>query len=197
MKTAHWSKVTKSISTKYGLNWKESKKVYDKLKSQENRKPSLRMVTALPKVLPKSVRTPKPEKPAKIVKTAIPEKQALPAGISYAPKREKPVPAPVPRRQGARNEFQKMLRARGLPVKAISESLTGFTGVKAWRNPKIQEKLADTLKTAFGQIRKFGVIKPKTLDKLEGIMVGIVGKDKYLDWHGKMFLKSMYGVPVK
>lgn len=112
MKTAHWSTVTKSIADRYGVGWKEAKRVYDKLRADADRKPSLRMVRALPADLPKPLKraakaapkpapvAPKPLPPAKPARKPTP----APQRPRRASKPEPPPPPPPPTKAERRKQ---------------------------------------------------------------------------------------------
>lgn len=183
MKPAHWARVTHAIKVKYSLSWRDAKSVYDQLGQKEGRKPSLRMVAAQPANLRgKGKKTGKAEKPLK-----------LPKGVYLAPPPPPPArPAIVPKRQGARNTFERILRERGLPVTAIARTGIGHELSQFWRQSDMLEKLGDQLKRGYNQIAKTGRMKPGTKVAVERILRKLVGDRSMIAWHA--ILKQLYGV---
>jgi len=221
VKPAIWSKVASAIKSKYGLTWEQSREVYKKLKSTAPRQPSLRMVAGLPDKLPKNLkgaRVKNPAKRAKVQNTPVPEKQTK-AKYTKPPKLEKaeieyyrklstpekppvkielappPVslgPAIVPKRQGARNQFEEILKNAGLPVAAIARNETGKVIASKWRDKDGQEKLVKLLKQTFAQIKRDGAMKPQTKERLAVQLEKMLGvKRSNVIWNNIM--RQLYG----
>lgn len=212
MKTAHWSTVTKAIATRYGVSWREAKTVWDKLREDKERKPSLRMVKALPKELPKKLKPVKPpvsKNPAKETRKERNRREveqiAGKAGAKLAPPpKERPevLAEPVPARQRGRNRFEKMLGEYGLPIAAIARGGAGKEIVDLWRRPALQDKIVRTLAEAYKQVSRKTLLKRKveerTKDKFEKLMLEVTGGNMErarILWHA--ILKSIYGRTVK
>jgi len=225
VKPAIWSKVVSAIKTKYGLDWQQSKAVYKQLKSTAPRQPSLRMVAGLPDTLPKNlkgVRVKNPVKREKIQKQEPPPKQPKAkyttppklskAEIEYyrkmAPPEKPPVkielapapivlgPAIVPKRQGARNQFEQILKDAGLPVAAIARNETGKVIASKWKDREGQEKLAKLLKQTFAQIKRDGAMKPQTKERLAVHLEKMLGvKRSNVIWNNIM--RQLYGKKAK
>jgi len=198
MKVAHWSKVAKSLAVKYGLTWSDAKTAYKNLKTTAPRTPSLRMVSELPARLPKNlkgVRTKQAQtaKIEKAVKAANQKKTEtpLPPNIVLAPKAEKPTPALIPTRQGARNRFEKALRAAGLPVAAIARSETGKVIVGLWRQPELQDKLIKLMVQGYKQIAKRGAMREQTIFRVEKVLQEMGIKPNSAMWNDT--LRQLYG----
>lgn len=198
MKVAHWSKVTKSLAAKYGLTWSDAKTAYKNLKTTAPRTPSLRMVSELPARLPKNLKgvrtkqgqTAKIEKAVKAAKQEKTQTQ-LPPNIVLAPKAEKPTPAPIPTRQGARNKFEKALKAANLPVAAIARSETGKLIAGLWRKPELQEKLVNLMVQGYKQIAKRGAMREQTIFRVEKVLLEMGITPNSAMWNNT--LRQLYG----
>lgn len=188
MKPAHWSRVTKSLAGKYGLSWSDAKVAYQSLKSQSPRSPSLRMVSGLPATLPSTLKggSSKSSKSGKSVSVD------LPSNVKLAPKAEKPFPAPVRANQGARNKFEKALKAEGLPVAAIARNDTGKVIAAHWKNFEGREKLTKLLKQGYGQIARNGAMGKKTVERIADLLEKQFGLLKQNPmWNN--ILRQLYG----
>jgi hypothetical protein len=86
---AHWTRVTSYIAGAYSISFGDAKFVYDRLREQLGRAPSLRAAAALPNQLPDSLWGVKPAAPP--AAPAPPQPPAAPPQPPAAP----PPPAPV------------------------------------------------------------------------------------------------------
>lgn len=198
MKVAHWSKVTKSLATKYGLSWDKAKSAYKALKESSPRTPSLRMVSALPAKIPSKLKGVRSKNPAK-GQRAEPTKKAvptLPPNMALAPPKPLLGPRPVPSKQGTRNKFEEALKAQGLPVSAIARNETGKQISAKWRSAGEQEKLAKLLKQAYRQVERDGWMKEQTKKRIVDLMEKSFGVAKANPmWNN--ILRQLYGVSPK
>lgn len=250
MKIASWSRVTSEIAKRTGHSFKESKRIYDKLKTSSGRPPSLRslqtadlklprkprdssraaglkliqaalrkpatvsdatvkrMVRALPApakrvaglkiVLPKSPRQRAPPTVVPAKSQTEYTKRGMPlAAITgsretkLAPAAEQARPVRVPKRQSARNQFERILRERGLPV-SLARQTVGKEVVRDWRNERMQIKIADELQKGYKQIAKRGYMSKQTISRigkwlLEMVPGADIGSIRY------QFLRHLYG----
>jgi len=195
MKTAHWTKVTKALSAKYKMSWTDAKQAYRNLKQTAPRKPSLRLVAELPVSIPRNLKGSRTKQaPAMKATRAANQKQTvfpLPPNVVLAPKLEKPTPAPVPTRQGARNKFEKALKNAGLPVAAIARSETGKLIVDQWRNPELQQKLVKLMAQGYKQIARNGAMREQTIFRVEKVLQAMGVPVNSLMWNNT--LKQLYG----
>lgn len=153
------------------------------------------MVSELPPKLPrnlKGVRTKNPGKTKGEQKPEVP----LPANIFLAPKKEELGARVVPAKQGARNRFEKALKAEGLPVAAIARNQTGKQISAQWRLVGSQEKLAKLLKQGYNQVAKLGYMKEQTKERIVDLMQKTFGVAKSNPmWNN--ILRQLYGVSSK
>ena len=185
-KAAHWSRVTKSIAKKYNLPWKTAKAVYDKVRSENEKTPSLRAVKELPQRLRKAHKVAAEKRIPKLARKAKqrsekpkPERVKLPKGVELAP----PPPGrakarKVPDKQSARNDFQRSLLENGLPIKALTESPLGRELKKNWTGEKSQERLIKTIAKGFRQIKRMGGMQRKTRQQIEKLLTSMLGVRK-------------------
>ena len=106
----------------------------------------------------------------------------------------RPVPVEVPKRQGARNKFERVLRERGLPV-SIAKHAAGKDAVGAWRNDRLQRQIGDELKRAYRDIGKAGRISEGARNRLESLVTkllpnadGLKRRDVFMQ-----FMRELYG----
>lgn len=115
MKTAVWSRVTSEIARRTGESYKDSKRIYDKLKTTSGRAPSLRMVARADLSLPPPPKPPRRQRETSEARGARILRESLEAAQKRAiekrresikaeradratrpPARQKPAPAPPP-----------------------------------------------------------------------------------------------------
>lgn len=218
MKPAIWQRVAKALQEKYSLTWQQARETYNKLKSTEPRKPSLRMVSGLPEKLPKALKGARVQNPAKRAKVqnaqppAKPIKSKVlakpeftkteldyfrnatkpPVTVELAPKPNILGAAIVPKRQGARNQFEQFLKDAGLPVTAIARNETGKQIAANWRNRGEQEKLVKILQQTFSQIKKRGYMMEQTKERLAKQLEKVLGVKRSNNiWNNIM--RQLYG----
>lgn len=192
MKTAHWAKVAKAIGSKFGLNWKEARTAYRQLKENADRRPSLRMVAALPKREPAGLKGARKKQKAKTAPVAS-EEFVLPPGVLLAPQYERIGAREVPKRQGVRNNFEKALKEQNLPVAPIARNETGRKISKKWKERDGQQKLAKLLKQGHNQIKRDGWMKEQTKKRIVDLMEARFDVEpKNPMWND--ILKQLYGV---
>lgn len=190
MKVAVWSRVASAIKQKFGVSWERAKQVYQQIRTKTEKPPSLRLVKALPDRVPKKYTPTAPH--------ATPPREVrprLPPSVKYAPPAEKREPA-KPRRvahnqKHARNYFEQELLKRGLPVRAIADSVVGQDVVQTAETKTIQRNLAAALKRGHDEIKKNGGMSAKTKDRVLELMTDLFGDGDALQaWHG--ILKRIY-----
>lgn len=143
-----------------GHTFRDSKRIYDRLRTRSGRAPSLRMVAGATSAELRLPRAPKAgvERPA-----AAPA--PTPSNIRPAPPLQRPTSAVVPAEQRGRNLFERMLAKAGLPV-ACARSTVGRELVKSWRTPDALQKIVNTLSQAYKQVQREGHVKDGTKNRL-------------------------------
>lgn len=184
---AHWSTVTREIARKTGTTWGEAKRLYQDLKAaREGRSPSLYavrrylhptgVITGGKTVKPTAA--PPPPPPVSVAPKGrgrrggpelVKAPPAVPKGtppllVKAPPGKPRPKAETVPKRQAARNDWERELLANGLPVVKIRK--TPVSDFMKEQGRKEQKRVAELLGRGIRQIRKTGGMKPKTRDQV-------------------------------
>jgi len=209
----HWARVTAEIRRKTGYSWIEAKKIYDILRAEKAKPPSLNLAKRITRkkysaykgkvtkqerkwIEQAKQRLKEKQKARKKPVIILPQKpkiapseKALPQGkLRLAPPGKPKPQAKEPSRRKGRTQFERFCAKYG----AVYPAHSGMkkTIEKQWRNPEWQEKLAKTLADARKSIVKHGYVNTQVRKRLRRLLEQI-GIDELQDfWYG--LLRTIY-----
>lgn len=209
----HWATVTAEIRRKTGYSWIEAKKIYDILRAEREKPPSLNVAKRITRkkysaykgkvtkqerkwIEQAKQRLKEKQKARKKPVVILPQKpkiapseKALPQGkLRLAPPGKPKPQAKEPSRRKGRTQFERFCAKYGAVYPSHGEIKK--TIEKQWRNPEWQEKLAKTLADARKSIVKHGYVNTQVRKRLRRLLEQI-GIDEVLDyWYG--LLRTIY-----